>query len=159
MVLEASAAVKSLSAEMMLTLQEKSGEAIVVELFYKAGTSDKFYHVELSGRSLLTRWGRRGTDGTTNIEQFPTAQHAAQAARRKIDEKLAKGYRATIGSPVSPLSFMKPSLDAHAGEIINKLKQEVAEAMAIPPATLIPIKYLDPPPPEVKPRRKFSKED
>jgi curved DNA-binding protein CbpA len=60
---------------------------------YVGGTSRKFWEVERRGSRVFVRFGRIGTQGQTKTYPFPTEQRAIVFARRKIAEKLDKGYR------------------------------------------------------------------
>lgn len=67
------------------------------ELRYKAGTSDKFYKMNVLGLKdmwKLTRtWGRTGSAGQEKTEYFTTQTQAVAAAQHIETEKLAKGYK------------------------------------------------------------------
>lgn len=60
---------------------------------YVGGTSRKFWEIERRGSTVTVRFGRIGTQGQTKTYTFPTEQRATVFARRKISEKLDKGYR------------------------------------------------------------------
>lgn len=72
---------------------------------YVAGTSRKFWEIERKGDTVTVRWGRMGSTGQTKVFPFGSEQRAIVFARKKISEKLDKGYReqappsASTGSP------------------------------------------------------------
>lgn len=58
-----------------------------------AGTSAKFWTVEIVGKHYLATFGRIGTQGQTKIQTFATAFEATDKANAMIGEKISKGYR------------------------------------------------------------------
>lgn len=60
---------------------------------FREGTSDKFWEVETAGVYAVIRYGRRGTDGSTQPKTFRNAAAADAYASKMIGEKTAKGYR------------------------------------------------------------------
>jgi len=46
----------------------------------------------VKGKTLTTRWGREGSDGTTKSTPFSTAAHAEKEAEKQIRAKKRKGY-------------------------------------------------------------------
>lgn len=82
---------------------------------YVGGTSRKFWEIERKGSTVTVRFGRIGTQGQTKTYPFPTEQRAIIFARRKISEKLDKGYRERVQQgpsaappPPSPKSTAAP---------------------------------------------------
>lgn len=57
------------------------------------GTSRKFWEIERKGDTVTIRFGRIGTQGQTKTYPFGSEQRATVFARKKISEKLDKGYR------------------------------------------------------------------
>jgi uncharacterized protein (TIGR02996 family) len=92
---------------------------------FKDSKSNKFWNIELEGKSFTVTFGRIGTDGQTQTKDFPS-EAAAKAARDKlVAEKLGKGYVETTAgkAPATPSSgkalenaiFANPDdLGAHA---------------------------------------------
>jgi len=60
---------------------------------FREGTSDKFWEVETAGVYAVIRYGRRGTEGSTQPKTFGGARAAESYAAKMIEEKVAKGYR------------------------------------------------------------------
>ncbi|HEY9605039.1 MAG TPA: WGR domain-containing protein [Allocoleopsis sp.] len=54
--------------------------------------SYKFYEVNVDGVEVIIRYGRIGTPGQTSRTTYATPEKARIAARKKINEKLKKGY-------------------------------------------------------------------
>jgi len=67
-------------------------ERTYLELSEDGGGSHKFYELKLEGTSLTVRYGRIGDKGQTQVSQFPTPEKALAEARKKINEKVRKGY-------------------------------------------------------------------
>jgi predicted DNA-binding WGR domain protein len=83
-------------------------------------SSDKFYVVYVIHRDgdehnhrVLYNWGRSGTNGQWKLEVYANFADAEVAARRKIMDKRAKGYKVVIDAqnmPVVPYDIL-----IHAG--------------------------------------------
>ena len=58
-----------------------------------AGTSDKFWEIDVQGSSVTVRFGRNGTTGQSSVKQFAHVVKAEKHAEMMIAEKLRKGYR------------------------------------------------------------------
>jgi DNA ligase-1 len=56
------------------------------------GTSNKFWEVSQSGKTMTTRWGRIGSAGQKKTKGFSNPQAAAAAIASLIEEKLEEGY-------------------------------------------------------------------
>ena len=56
------------------------------------GTSRKFWQIAIQGTEVSVVYGRIGTEGQTNIKQFPTASDAVKHAENLIRQKTSKGY-------------------------------------------------------------------
>ncbi len=59
------------------------------------GSSSKFWEVARNGCAVTVRYGRIGTDGQAKTKEFPTEDQASRHADGLIEEKVAKGYRAS----------------------------------------------------------------
>ena len=85
-----------------------------LELSDPASGSHKFYEIAVEGPKITIRFGRIGTAGHVRIENHPSDEAALQAAEKKIEEKLSKGYEVAVigGREKQPLKKRKrPSLD------------------------------------------------
>jgi predicted DNA-binding WGR domain protein len=75
-----------------------------------AGTSRKFWEVEVEGSELTVRFGRIGTNGQTQTKTFVSNAKAVAEEAKLIKEKTGKGYRevsATAQAP-TPHAIPKP---------------------------------------------------
>src|SRR5262245_53492296 len=61
---------------------------------FSEGSSNKFWEIELSGKSFTCRFGKIGANGQTTIKAFPSDAAAKTAYDKLIAEKTKKGYRA-----------------------------------------------------------------
>ena len=68
------------------------------EFHFTEGTSNKFWTIELSGKSFTVRFGRIGTDGQTQTKEFAGADEAKKAYDKLVAEKIKKGYQ-EVGAP------------------------------------------------------------
>ena len=57
------------------------------------GKSDKFWEIELSGKSHTVRYGRSGTDGQSKTKEFADEAKAVASYEKLIGEKTRKGYQ------------------------------------------------------------------
>ena len=57
------------------------------------GNSSKFWEVQTNENALTVRYGRIGSEGTTKLKEFATAEKAKAEADKLIAEKTGKGYR------------------------------------------------------------------
>ena len=60
---------------------------------YVAGTSDKFWEIEIAGTDVTVRFGRTGTAGQVKTKSFPDEAAAKKHAEKLIAEKTGKGYK------------------------------------------------------------------
>ncbi|MBC8043905.1 MAG: WGR domain-containing protein, partial [Rhizobacter sp.] len=56
------------------------------------GTSHKFYEVSTQAATVYIRYGRIGTDGTTQVKTLASEAQAKDFAAKKLKEKTDKGY-------------------------------------------------------------------
>jgi predicted DNA-binding WGR domain protein len=63
-------------------------------LEFSDGTSHKFYEAWVENKTAYIRYGRIGTDGTTQVKDFPSTDKAEDFITKKLKEKTDKGYAA-----------------------------------------------------------------
>ncbi|MBL8151341.1 MAG: WGR domain-containing protein [Blastocatellia bacterium] len=71
-------------------------ERTYLELSEEGGSSHKFYEVLLNDTQLTIRFGRIGDQGQVKVSNFPTVEKAQAEAKKKINEKLRKGYEPAV---------------------------------------------------------------
>lgn len=54
--------------------------------------SGKFWEVSVTGKKMITRYGKLGTDGQTIVKEFSSKLEAEAAAEKASAEKVKKGY-------------------------------------------------------------------
>jgi predicted DNA-binding WGR domain protein len=59
---------------------------------YVAGSSDKFWEIQVTGKETLVRFGRNGTNGQSSVKSFADEAAAQDHAAKLILEKTGKGY-------------------------------------------------------------------
>lgn len=59
---------------------------------FHEGGSDKFWIIELNGKSHTVRYGRQGTDGQSKTKEFGSAEEARKSYDKLIAQKTKKGY-------------------------------------------------------------------
>ncbi|MGE3808839.1 MAG: WGR domain-containing protein, partial [Gemmataceae bacterium] len=77
---------------------------------FNDGKSNKFWKIELHGKSFTVTYGRVGTDGQTQEKDFPSEDKARAAHDKLIAEKTGKGYVETSsGGGGGPIKAVAPS--------------------------------------------------
>ncbi|ULH27803.1 LIC_11051 family fibronectin-binding protein [Leptospira weilii] len=61
-------------------------------LTYKDDKSDKFWNIEVSGKSFTVTYGKMGTAGQTQTKTFGSEEECQKEAKKLLSEKLKKGY-------------------------------------------------------------------
>jgi predicted DNA-binding WGR domain protein len=64
---------------------------------FSEGSSNKFWQIDLSGKSFTTTYGKIGTDGQTTIKTWKTEAEAKKEYDKLIAEKVKKGYEPVDG--------------------------------------------------------------
>lgn len=83
---------------------------------YAAGTSNKFWEVEVAGAAVTVTFGRMGSAGQTKTTSHPSAEAARMAAKNSVEEKLGKGYReVTAPAPARSASHPPDPSEAATG--------------------------------------------
>jgi predicted DNA-binding WGR domain protein len=60
---------------------------------FSEGASNKFWEINLSGKSFTTTYGKIGTSGQTTIKQWKSEAEAKKEYDKLIAEKVKKGYQ------------------------------------------------------------------
>ena len=69
---------------------------------YADAGSNKFWNVELQGKSLTVTWGKAGTKGQTQTKSFRDEASARKEHDKLVREKLAKGYKEAGAATAAP---------------------------------------------------------
>ena len=64
---------------------------------FSEGSSNKFWQIDLSGKSFSTTYGKIGTAGQTTVKSFGDAAAAKKEYDKLIAEKVKKGYEPADG--------------------------------------------------------------
>lgn len=105
----------------------------------RRGSSDKFWETEYlcteSRHIVFVRYGRRGTNGQTENKAFESAYAADRHMRKKIAEKLAKGYL-EVGAPQRPITAHRPAQEL-GRELLEGSRLPLRQAVppVVPPTT------------------------
>jgi uncharacterized protein (TIGR02996 family) len=62
------------------------------EFHFSEGTSNKFWAIQLVGRSYTIHFGRIGTEGQVQTKEFLSSEEAKKSHEKLLAEKLKKGY-------------------------------------------------------------------
>lgn len=68
---------------------------------YSDAKSNKFWNIELQGKAFTVTFGRLGTDGQTQVKEFPSEEKARKEHDKLVKEKLGKGYTETTSVAAS----------------------------------------------------------
>jgi uncharacterized protein (TIGR02996 family) len=79
---------------------------------FKAGTSDKFWNIQLQGGSYTVTFGRSGTAGRAQTKTFADAAKAQAAHDKIVAEKLKEGYVETTAAAAAPTPALQEKLEA-----------------------------------------------
>jgi predicted DNA-binding WGR domain protein len=64
---------------------------------FSEGSSNKFWQIDLSGKSFTTTYGKIGTSGQTTVKSYKTDAEAKKEYDKLIAEKTKKGYELASG--------------------------------------------------------------
>ena len=70
-----------------------------IELVFSDDSSNKFWRARVEGSTLYVNYGRIGSDGQTQVKNFPTAAAAEKELDKLEKEKRKKGYEDASGDP------------------------------------------------------------
>ncbi|EMY78891.1 WGR domain protein [Leptospira weilii serovar Ranarum str. ICFT] len=87
-------------------------------LTYQDETSDKFWNIEVSGRSFTVTFGKVGTGGQTQTKTFDDEDQCLKEANKLLAEKLKKGYidRYKTGKTAQTTDTSQSDLKNHSKE-------------------------------------------
>jgi predicted DNA-binding WGR domain protein len=91
------------------------------EFQFQDGSSDKFWVIDLKGKSFTVQFGRTGTAGQTQTKAFSSAAEAEKACEKLIAEKVNKGYQ-EVGARKSRSAKAKPNASADNSLNLKKVK-------------------------------------
>jgi len=77
------------------------------EFYFQSDTSNKFWTIELDGKTLVTNHGRIGSHARETRKDFGSEEEAKREYEKLIKEKLGKGY--VEGSIERAPSYEKPN--------------------------------------------------
>ena len=93
---------------------------------FKEGSSNKFWEVTLSDKTLTVRFGRVGSKGQEKSTTFPRSELAQKEHDKLIAEKLRKGYKevaATDAGQSGPSASTLAGKSKSPGDILSAVKQ------------------------------------
>lgn len=100
-------------------------------LYFKEGSSDKEYHVQIEGGTVTFQYGRRGGPLTTGTKCENIDPAKAQKIYEKlISEKIAKGYRPG-GDGTDYTVSMIPEDVGYRPQLLNEIDQDTAELLLL----------------------------
>jgi uncharacterized protein (TIGR02996 family) len=79
---------------------------------FREGSSDKFWNIELKGKSFTVHFGRQGTKGQTQTKEFTDEARAQKEHDKLIKQKLAKGYTETTPAAAPAMTPLRGVLEA-----------------------------------------------
>jgi predicted DNA-binding WGR domain protein len=64
-----------------------------VHLEFEEGTSSKFWRARVEGKTLYVNYGKIGSNGQTQVKDFPSPEVATKEYEKLVREKRNKGYQ------------------------------------------------------------------
>jgi predicted DNA-binding WGR domain protein len=64
-----------------------------VHLEFEEGNSSKFWRARVEGKTLYVNYGKIGSNGQTQVKDFPSADVATSEYEKLVREKRKKGYQ------------------------------------------------------------------
>src|SRR5580765_7384547 len=68
-----------------------------VHLEFEEGNSSKFWRARVEGKTLYVNYGKIGSNGQTQVKDFPSADVATSEYEKLVREKRKKGYQDAAG--------------------------------------------------------------
>ncbi len=108
---------------------------------FSEGSSNKFWQIDLSGKSFSTTYGKIGTSGQTTVKSFGDAAAAKKEYDKLIAEKVKKGYEPAEGggddddeeeAPAKKVAAKAPAKAAPAKAAAKPAAKAPAKAAAKP---------------------------
>ena len=88
-------------------------------------TSNKFWEVDVNGKTLNVTFGKIGTKGQSKPKDFPTPEKAKAEMEKLIKEKTGKGYVEVGGKAVKAIKpAAKKTSVANTGEGLSKAEKQ-----------------------------------
>jgi predicted DNA-binding WGR domain protein len=72
-----------------------------VQLVFTEGSSNKFWRARTDGGRMFVNYGRIGTNGQTQVKDFPTPEKAKAEMEKVAGSKRRKGYWDEEGDPAA----------------------------------------------------------
>jgi predicted DNA-binding WGR domain protein len=94
------------------------------------GKSDKFWNIELQGKSFTVTFGKTGSKGQSQTKDFPDEDKARKEHDRLVREKVGKGYLETTPAAPGPGLAGLEKLDIHFHYVSPPLVERL-EALGI----------------------------
>ena len=91
-------------------------------LIYKDGSSNKFWKINVSGKSYSITYGKIGTVGAIKVKSFDSEEACQKDADKLIKSKLKKGY--TPANPVDQVMKESSMSEIVFWEILNSAKRK-----------------------------------
>ena len=101
---------------------------------FSEGTSNKFWEINLSGKSFTTTYGKIGTGGQTTIKQFKSDADAKKEYDKLVAEKVKKGYQPSNGAGRAAADDDDEDDDKPAKKVATKKAAAPAKPAAKPAA-------------------------
>src|SRR5258706_15445507 len=101
---------------------------------FSEGTSNKFWEINLSGKSFTTTYGKIGTSGQTTIKTYKTDAEAKKEYDKIIAEKTKKGYELVGGKGRAPAAAIDDGDDDGDEDDDDDAPPPPMKAAAVKPA-------------------------
>jgi predicted DNA-binding WGR domain protein len=95
-------------------------------LIFKDDSSNKFWNINVSGKSYTITYGKIGTVGAVKVKSFETEEACQKDADKLIKSKLRKGY--TPANPVDQVMKESSMSESLFWELLKNAKQKGEDA-------------------------------
>ncbi|EMJ96370.1 WGR domain-containing protein [Leptospira alstonii] len=99
-------------------------------LTYKDDKSDKFWTIEVSGKSFTVTYGKTGTNGQTSVKDFDTEAKCLKEAEKLLNEKLTKGYVDSVNMSPKEGTAKSNSLPKNVTENVPTYDERIKQLLA-----------------------------
>ncbi|EMY79497.1 WGR domain protein [Leptospira weilii serovar Ranarum str. ICFT] len=113
-------------------------------LTYQDATSNKFWNIEVSGKSFTVTYGKIGTSGQTQTKTFDTEEKCLKEANKLLSEKLKKGYvedDATLANTKSTATNTEKKKNEPKADYLKEW-EAIVNAKDLPKALISHFSYL-----------------
>lgn len=112
-------------------------EKTYLELSDHSQNAHKFYEVSILENQIVLRFGRIGDKGQTQLKTYESAEKAKQEAKKKIKEKLNKGYKYSVSGKTKKKAIQRSEKSVYKEQLRNLADCGIKLYTEFPPEILL----------------------